>query len=434
MNRVYSSRAGDRSTRIPFSRGEHVQQIDPELYSAQGAHAVISTITSRRVVKKLILGHIELGDSGCVILFQFLSSETGRRYEINEIRLNSNRIGDLGLTAIATYLSANQALRELFLQNNDFTGDPNIAKILAAAVNASHLEVLSLTSNRQRSDTFIEEFLQTLMSNHLRELHIGTMNLTPLSLQTIVDYLSSKRCKLSVLQCNGNFLGLRGIKSIIRAVEQHNYSLTSLGLSSDRLMEADFRDEDGKDLHGRSTMDVRNDCKLAIKQILARNEQLGRETQRQALELLLCARTVLLHTQANASTEKRTSICAPSGGRLDDATMSDNTSSFPFLQLPLEIQFHILSFLSPVLSVRQCAEIYCYAATPATLPSLLPQLVGSTTDRRGTSQDVAMLYCGRGGGQKQQQQQQQQQHDSSRAREKYQWLANVDCMVYEPSG
>ncbi|KIL64097.1 hypothetical protein M378DRAFT_186832 [Amanita muscaria Koide BX008] len=410
---------------MPLSRGERVQQIDSELYSAQGANAVILTIASRRVVKKLILGHIELGDSGCVILFQFLSSETGRRYEINEIRLNSNRIGDLGLAAIATYLSGNQALRELFLQNNDFTGDPNIAKILAAAVNASHLEVLSLTSNHQRSDAFIEGFLQTLMSNHLRELHIGTMNLTPRSLPTIVDYLSSKRCKLSVLQCNGNFLGLRGIKSIIRAVEQHNYSLTSLGLSSDLK-----RDEDDEDLHGRSTMDVRNDCKLAIKQILARNEQLGRETQRQALKLLLCARTVLLHTQANASTEKRTSICAPSGGRLDDATMSDNTSSFPFLQLPLEIQFHILSFLSPVLSVRQCAEIYRYAATPATLPSLLPRLVGSTTDRRGTSQDVAMLYRGRCGGQ----QQQQQQHDSSRAREKYQWLAKVNCMVYEPRG
>lgn len=399
----------------------------------RGAHAVISAIASRQVVKKLILDHNELGDSGCVILFQFLSSETGRRYEINEIRLNSNRIGDLGLTAIATYLNGNQALRELFLQNNDFTGDPDIAKVLADAVNASHLEVLSLVSNPQRSDTFIEGFLQTLMSNRLRELHIAMMNLTPRSLPTIVDYLSSKRCKLSALHCSGNFLGLRAIESIIRVVEQHNYSLTCLELYSSRLMDIDFRDEDGEDLHGRSRVDVWKDCRLAISQILARNEQLGRETQRQALKLLLCARTVLLHTQANASTEERMSICAPSGGRLDDATMSDNTSSFPFLQLPLEIQFHILSFLSPVLSVRQCAEIHRYAATPGTLPSLLPRLVGSTTDRRGTSQNVAMLlYRGRCGGQ--QQQQQQQQHDSSRAREKYQWLANVDCMVYEPSG
>lgn len=74
-------------------------------------------ISARRIVTKLVLGHNELSDDGCIVLFKFLNSAVGRRYQITEISLNSNSIGDRGLLAIAEYLRNNEVLAELFLQN-----------------------------------------------------------------------------------------------------------------------------------------------------------------------------------------------------------------------------------------------------------------------------------------------------------------------------
>jgi len=71
----------------------------------------------RPLVTKLILGHNELSDEGCVVLFTFLRSAVGRKYRITEISLNSNEIGDRGLMAISMYMTDNTCLRELFLQN-----------------------------------------------------------------------------------------------------------------------------------------------------------------------------------------------------------------------------------------------------------------------------------------------------------------------------
>lgn len=78
---------------------------------------VISDIRARRNVTKLILGHNELGDAGCEVLFGFLSSDKGRQYPITEISLNSNGIGNRGLQAIIKYVQDNIHLKELFLQN-----------------------------------------------------------------------------------------------------------------------------------------------------------------------------------------------------------------------------------------------------------------------------------------------------------------------------
>jgi hypothetical protein len=68
-------------------------------------------------VNVLILGHNQLGDDGCVELFDYLSSSEGRKYRITMIALNSNSIGDAGLRSIAQYLDNNQNLQSLSLQN-----------------------------------------------------------------------------------------------------------------------------------------------------------------------------------------------------------------------------------------------------------------------------------------------------------------------------
>jgi hypothetical protein len=81
-------------------------------------------------VTKLILGHNDLRDDGCIVLFRFLCSELGRKYKIQEICLNGNNIGDRGMLAIADYLKDNDTLKALFLQNVSMTTsvctyDPN---------------------------------------------------------------------------------------------------------------------------------------------------------------------------------------------------------------------------------------------------------------------------------------------------------------------
>ena len=82
-----------------------------------GAEELISTITAQRSVHRLILGHNELGDDGCIALFTFLGSSDGRKYRIAYISLNANDIGERGFLAIADYVKDNQHLKQLLLQN-----------------------------------------------------------------------------------------------------------------------------------------------------------------------------------------------------------------------------------------------------------------------------------------------------------------------------
>lgn len=88
-----------------------------EVIVATGAEAIVATIRARRFVSRLIVGHNKLGDEGCCYLFDFLNSRDGQRYDIEEISLNSNDIGDEGLLSISKYLCCNRRLRELFLQH-----------------------------------------------------------------------------------------------------------------------------------------------------------------------------------------------------------------------------------------------------------------------------------------------------------------------------
>ena len=86
-------------------------------YSFIGAERVITLISSRNSVEKLLLSHNKLGSEGCAVLCKFLRSKIGKRYAISEIDLNFNAIGNEGLSAISDFLKDDQHLKELFLQN-----------------------------------------------------------------------------------------------------------------------------------------------------------------------------------------------------------------------------------------------------------------------------------------------------------------------------
>lgn len=83
----------------------------------QGAKEIVETISKRRNVTKLILDYNDLGDNGACELFHYLASESGRKYKVAEISMRSTLMGDHGLAALAKYLSGNEHMRELSLQN-----------------------------------------------------------------------------------------------------------------------------------------------------------------------------------------------------------------------------------------------------------------------------------------------------------------------------
>ncbi|TEB34187.1 hypothetical protein FA13DRAFT_1729668 [Coprinellus micaceus] len=334
------------ATKVPLESRAQIHRLDAGLTSVRGAHEIISMISTRRTVTKLILGHNNLGNEGTNVLFRFLESSLGRKYPIAEISLNSNGIRNEGLLAISRYLKGNEELNELFLQANAFTGDPAVTKAFVEALNSSNLEILSLNTNHGLGDVFIEHFLPRLHAPRLRELHISTIGLTPRSVLHIAAFIRSPdRCRITTLKCNGNPLGLRGVKSIIRAIEQANYSLLS----------------EGEGPEDETSVEAWKVCQARLARICVRNGYLRHETRSQALELLRYSRVLLLRSLLRVTDEP---LPAP---QPKDA--SDSWHGFAFTTLPTELQLSILSLLAPSLSSSQRSRVFGYAADASTLPS-----------------------------------------------------------------
>lgn len=372
------------AAKVPLSSRSHIESLDAGLSSVNGAREVITQIRSRQLVTKLILGHNELGDDGCETLFRFLHSPQGRGYPVAEISLNSNGIGDRGLLAISEYLKDNVTLKELFLQNNAFAGEPEVVAAFVEALNTSRLETLSLTTNQALGDTFAAQFFPVLDALFLREIQLSVMGLTYHSAPHIIEYLSSSRCRLSTLRVNGNRLGIRGGRGIVRALQRHNFTLTKLEMYANGIADADASSETtGSDDDGAGTM-MWSDKQKELDRLLTRNMHLKRATGREALSLLRYARAVLLRP-SNDGTGTGASACmalVPSRSPMDSLlsaiaapyVLSPPEPAFPFQRLPTELQLHTLSFLAPTLSSAQRIRIYTYAASPSTLPPLLPTL------------------------------------------------------------
>ncbi|KAJ7630334.1 RNI-like protein [Roridomyces roridus] len=353
------------------SRG-YIDRMDAGLVSIRGAQEIISMISSRRSVTKLILGHNELNDDGGIVLFKFLSSAIGRTYLIAEISLNSNAMGNRTLAAISEYIRGNKALRELFLQNNYFTGDPDTWRSFTAALNASRIELLSLTTNNNLSDGFLQAFLPLLDSPHLREAHLSAIGLTAQSAPTLIEYISSPRCRLHTLKCNGNALGFRCVKSILRAIERHNFSLLTVEMYSNNLAapsssDNTSEDDDDDDTGGPASIDAWKASEALLRRLMLRNAHLKRQTEKEALCLLRYARPLLLFSsRSSVRCIDCSCIEVSTSGAPQVAPTAPERS--PFRALPTELQLYIMSFLAPTLSPAQRIRIYTYASSHATLP------------------------------------------------------------------
>ncbi|KAH9923021.1 RNI-like protein [Amylocystis lapponica] len=322
-----------RSPRPSLSTRGHIESLDAGLTSRKGAREVIAAISARRFVTKLILGHNELGDEGCeVLLLPPLGA--GAQVSNSEIGLNSNRIGDRGLLAISLYLRDNTTLRELFLQNNAFTGNADVTRAFALALNSSHLETLSLTTNPQLSDRFLAEFLPALDTPYLANVQLSVLGLTPLSGPHIAAYIASPRCRLHTLHATA---------TASACAPRARSSARSRAATSRCSSSSSSSDDSGA---RRAPWQA---SEQELRRVLQRNAHLKRATERDALALLRHARAALLRPASRS--------CAAPGG-------------FPFARLPTELQLHVLSFVAPLLSAAQRIRVCAYAAARATLPPL----------------------------------------------------------------
>ncbi|KIM86702.1 hypothetical protein PILCRDRAFT_815947 [Piloderma croceum F 1598] len=352
----YSSRRPFAPKTLMSSRGQidYLELGHAGLHSVQGAQEIISMISSRPTVTKLILTQNALRDDGCIMLFKFLCSDLGRTKRISEIRLAKNGLEDRGLLAISEYIKRNETLTELFLSANAFQNSPPVILPFTAALNTSHLERLSLSSNRQLSDRFVATFLPHLDSLHLRDLSLSLVGLTPLSVPDIISYVSSPRCRLHSFSLNGNSLGLQGVTDIIKAVEENNFGLGKLELYSNQNGELGLED-----------IEASREIEQILKRTLIRNQYLKRQTEKEALTLLVFARASLLRPKSKQDAHTASS------------TSTSHPSLPPIPSLPTELQLYTLSFLAPTLSSAQRIRIYKYASTFGTLPALLPRLTSN---------------------------------------------------------
>ncbi|TFY70950.1 hypothetical protein EVG20_g2056 [Dentipellis fragilis] len=348
-----------RSLALSLASRGHVDCSDRGWAGANGARSVIETITGRRFVTRLLLGHNQLGDDGCEVLCDFLCSEEGQKYRIEEISLNSNDIGDRGLRALARYLLGNTSLRDLFLQNNCFTADPEIISLFSAAVSTSCLQTLAMSANRNLSDGFLSNFLPALTSSHLEMLHLSAVALTPLSAPYIIDYIRSPRSRsLTSLTLNGNSLGYRAIQAIIQAVQEDNYTLVKLEITPH---------ESGEESDEESTsMSSWRFSQEVLKALLWRNDDLANRVKAEATVLLKYSRLLLLKPKKAVDSDSALAKEAPRQG---------------FAKLPTELQLDILSSLAPTLSATQRIRVFRYASDSRTLPPDPRRLPSLSRDR-----------------------------------------------------
>ncbi|KIL00308.1 hypothetical protein PAXRUDRAFT_821769 [Paxillus rubicundulus Ve08.2h10] len=373
------------STRpILLSGRSHLYRVEEGLWGTTGAQKVISQLnTQRSAVTKLTLNCNPLGDDGVAQLFNYLSSMAGSRHRatLSEISLTSNNIGCRGLQAISEYIRGNDVLNSLSMANNVLIPDAVSFSSFASAVNSSRLRFLSLSSNHQLGDAFVERFLPLLHSRHLHELHINAVGLTARSAPVIGAWISSKSlrnsggaCCLETLKCSGNSLGVRGVWEIIQAVEKGNWGLVKVEMYANQLAESpdtgaiSFAHQASETESSRvpETEEAWKDSERALHRVLMRNGYWKRQTEKEALILLRYSRPLLLRPKSSLITSSPSQPPSP--------PLPSATTSFPFYALPNELKLYILALLAPSLSSPQRMRLCNYASDPSTLPPLLPPL------------------------------------------------------------
>ncbi|KAJ3554524.1 hypothetical protein NM688_g3061 [Phlebia brevispora] len=315
---------------------------DAGLSSVEGARTVIDAISSRRAVSKLTLSHNRLGDEGFRELFDFLCSDDGSKYQIDEMDLHNCGMGTDALLGLSEYIGVSTSLRTLHLQQNDFGLDTDSMVTFTTAINRSKVSKLILSSlNCSPTADAVLQLLERLDNPFLHELTLSYNGLTSAAVPTVTSFITSPRCHLRILRLSANKMGNQGIQFILSAME-HNYSLSTIDLYGNIGDEGDNPATDRP--AGRDE---------ARKRILQRNDHLRKMVEREALQLLRYSRILLLEHIPSGFEEPKTGITP---------------------LIPAELRLYILSFFAPTLTDAQRVRIFNFASSWSTLPRMLSLL------------------------------------------------------------
>ncbi|KAG2342321.1 hypothetical protein BDR05DRAFT_976491 [Suillus weaverae] len=345
---------------------QRLKSVSARLASTIAARNIISAIQQREIVHRLDIGNSSMGDEGCVQLFNFLDSPAGRKCKksLTELYLTRNGIGAKGLLAVSKFIKDNDVLRELCLSGNPLSTNADVIGQFTTALNSSRLCTLQLIHNGTLSDNFIRAFLPSLNARYLRQLGLSATNITRVVIPTIIEYVTSSRCRLDRLQCNANSLTLPGAREIINAIERKNYSLFRVNLDD---LHIDEYDGDGEE----RTLAWQEGWRI-LNNAAQRNLTKKIWVKKQALTLLLYSRALFLRSGMRDLHGGAPDFASVSALNRLSASVKSNDISAPsmFFQLPQEIQQEIIALLAPDLSHRQRIRVVAFAADFRTLPQL----------------------------------------------------------------
>ena len=183
----------------------------------------------------------------------------------------------------------------------------------------------------------------TLESRHLTDLHLSACALNKDVAPSIASFLASPRSRsVQSLVLNGNYLGAHGVKSIVDAVENSNFTITHLGLLSNDLTEDPtrtddpvIRSEEEKRLH-ESILSYNIHQRLPP--LLERNRVLTKRVRKAALRMLAPARIILNADVPTDAETARRAIEAVQTGQI--------TAHFRLFDLPKEVIYTVVRHLS----------------------------------------------------------------------------------------
>ena len=200
---------------------------DNQNRSEELAPALTSIISNNKFMESLLLSNNNLNDDGVIKIAQSLCKHT----KLKIINLQSNNITEKSAEALASIISSNTGLQELYLSNN--TIQLGVITMSTALKNISSLKVLDLNNNNIPEEAADELSAAIRANNSLEKLYLNSNHLGSSSVM-IVNALKQvttlKELDLSVNQNRSKELA-PALTSLIL----YNKSMEILSLSDNNL-------------------------------------------------------------------------------------------------------------------------------------------------------------------------------------------------------
>ena len=195
--------------------------------SEELAPALTSMISHNKYMERLLLSDNNLNDYGVIKIAQSLCKHT----KLKIINLQSNSITEKSAEALASIISNNIGLEQLYLDNN--TIQLGVIKMSTALTNISTLKELDLDNNNIPEEAANELSAAIRANNSLEKLWLGGNHLGSSTVMIVNALMQITTLNVLNLNCNQN--RSEELAPALTSVISHNKSMESLLLSDNNL-------------------------------------------------------------------------------------------------------------------------------------------------------------------------------------------------------